>query len=70
MKRVPYLLLSLAIILLDAWTKWVISARIDMHESISVIPNQVVNENTPSSLIPFTVGLVWALVVPWSGKLE
>ena len=39
MKRVPYLLLSLAIILLDAWTKWMVSAHIDMHDSISLIPN-------------------------------
>ncbi|MDQ6800037.1 MAG: signal peptidase II [Acidobacteriota bacterium] len=39
MKRVPYLFLSLAIILLDAWTKWLVSAHIDMHESISLIPN-------------------------------
>jgi signal peptidase II len=38
-KRVPYLLLSLAIILLDAWTKWQVSAHIDMHDSVSLIPN-------------------------------
>ena len=39
MKRVPYLLLSVAVIALDAWTKWMVSTRIDMHDSISLIPN-------------------------------
>jgi len=38
-KRVPYLLISVAIIVLDAWTKWMVSSRIDMHDSISLIPN-------------------------------
>jgi signal peptidase II len=38
-KRLPYLLIALGIILLDAWTKWLVSAHIDMHDSISIIPN-------------------------------
>ena len=39
MKRLPYLLLSAGIIALDAWTKWLVSTRIDMHDSISIVPN-------------------------------
>ena len=39
MKRLPYLLISLAVIALDAWTKWLVSARIDLRESIPLVPN-------------------------------
>ena len=39
MKRFHYLAISLAIIALDALTKWLVAARIDLHESIAVIPN-------------------------------
>jgi len=39
MKRVHYLILSAAVILLDIWTKSLILARIDLHEAIPVIPN-------------------------------
>lgn len=39
MKRFHYLAISAAIILLDAWTKWLVSARIDLHEAIPIIPN-------------------------------
>ena len=39
MRRLPYFVIAAAIILLDAWTKALVSARIDLHESISLIPN-------------------------------
>ena len=39
MKRIPYLILSLVIIVTDAWTKWLVSSRIDLHESIPLIPD-------------------------------
>ena len=39
MKRVHYLILSAVVILLDIWTKWLVVARIDLHEAIPVIPN-------------------------------
>ncbi len=39
MKRIPYLALSLVIILADAWSKWLVSTRIDLHESIPLIPD-------------------------------
>ncbi len=39
MKRVHYLILSAVIIVLDVWTKALVLARIDLHESITVIPN-------------------------------
>lgn len=39
MKRIPYLILSLAIIVSDAWSKWLVATRIDLHESIPLIPD-------------------------------
>ena len=33
------MLLAAAVILLDAWTKWLVSTHVDMHESITLIPN-------------------------------
>jgi signal peptidase II len=39
MKRFHYLTVSLAVIVLDAWTKWLVADRIDTHESVPVIPN-------------------------------
>ena len=39
MKRIPYLIVALAVIALDAWTKWMVSARIDLHGSVPMIPN-------------------------------
>ncbi len=38
MKRIRYLSITLAIILLDAWTKWLVSTSIDTHEAIPIIP--------------------------------
>lgn len=39
MKRVHYLILAAAVILLDFWTKWLVVQRIDLHEAIPVIPD-------------------------------
>jgi signal peptidase II len=39
MKRLPYVLLAIAVIALDAWTKWMVSTHIDLHDSISLVPN-------------------------------
>ena len=39
MKRAHYLTLSVAIIVLDAVTKWLVATRIALHDSISVVPN-------------------------------
>lgn len=39
MKRFHYLAVSIAVIALDAWTKWLVADRIDTHESVPVIPN-------------------------------
>lgn len=39
MQRVPYLVLAAAVIVVDAWTKALVSARIDLHEAIPLIPN-------------------------------
>jgi signal peptidase II len=38
-KRLHYLALSAAVILLDLWTKWLVVARIDLHEAVPVIPD-------------------------------
>ena len=39
MKRVQYLILAAAVIVLDIWTKALVLARIDLHETIPIIPN-------------------------------
>ncbi|HEY2094262.1 MAG TPA: signal peptidase II [Thermoanaerobaculia bacterium] len=65
MKRLHYLAISLAIIVLDALSKWLVAARIDLHESITVIPNVFeivhvrntgaafgIGANTDSHLVP------------------
>jgi signal peptidase II len=39
MKRIPYLFVAAAVIVLDAWTKWLVSTRIDLREAIPIIPN-------------------------------
>jgi signal peptidase II len=39
LKRIHYAIISLVIIVSDAWTKWLVSNRIDLHETIPVIPN-------------------------------
>ena len=39
MKRLPYLLLAAAVIVLDAWTKWLVSTRIDIREAIPLVPS-------------------------------
>ena len=39
MKRIHYLLITAAIIVLDIWTKALVLRRIDLHEAIPVIPN-------------------------------
>ena len=39
MKRVHYLILAATVIVLDIWTKALVLARIDLHETIPIIPN-------------------------------
>jgi len=39
LKRFHYLAITLVVIVLDAWTKWLVAKRIDLHESIPLIPN-------------------------------
>ncbi|HEX3582632.1 MAG TPA: signal peptidase II, partial [Thermoanaerobaculia bacterium] len=65
MKRFHYLAISLAIIVLDALSKWLVAARIDLHESVAVIPDLFeivhvrntgaafgIGANTDSHLVP------------------
>jgi signal peptidase II len=39
LKRIHYLIITAAVIVLDLWTKWLVVKRIDLHEAIPVIPN-------------------------------
>ncbi|HYR29808.1 MAG TPA: signal peptidase II [Thermoanaerobaculia bacterium] len=39
MNRIHYLLISIAVIVLDIWTKHLVLKRIDLHEAIPIIPN-------------------------------
>ncbi|HEX8153953.1 MAG TPA: signal peptidase II [Thermoanaerobaculia bacterium] len=39
MKRAHYLIMTVAILAIDIWTKWLVVARIDLHEAIPIIPN-------------------------------
>jgi signal peptidase II len=38
-KRIHYLMITAAVILLDLWTKWLVVRRIDLHEAIPIVPN-------------------------------
>ena len=70
MKRIPYLILSLAIIVADAWTKWLVASRIDLHESIPLIPDFLqlvhvrntgaafgIGANADSAIVPLLLNL-------------
>src|ERR1041385_3893304 len=39
MKRAHYLTISALVVLADALTKWIVATRIELHESIGVVPN-------------------------------
>jgi len=39
LNRIHYLSITLFIIVADAWTKWLVNSRIDLHETIPLIPN-------------------------------
>jgi len=39
MKRLHYIFISAVIIVLDAVTKWLVSANITLHDAITVVPN-------------------------------
>ncbi|RMH15350.1 MAG: signal peptidase II [Acidobacteria bacterium] len=37
--KAPYLLISLAVLVLDQWTKWLVELHLPHHASVEVIPN-------------------------------
>ncbi len=39
MKRIHYLVISLVVLVLDVWTKWLVATHISLHETISLVPN-------------------------------
>jgi signal peptidase II len=66
LKRIPYVTLAAIIIVLDAVTKWLVMQRLDLHDSVPLIPDffQLVHvrntgaafgigANTESALMPF-----------------
>jgi len=70
LKRIPFLILSFAIIVLDAWTKWLVATRIDLHESIPLIPDFLqlvhvrntgaafgIGANADSRIVPYLLNL-------------
>ena len=56
MKRVHYLVLSLIVIILDAWTKFLVASRIDLHESVPLIPNLLQLVHVRNSGAAFGIG--------------
>jgi len=67
-KRVHYLLLALVILVLDAWTKWLVSTHISLHDSIPLIPDLIqlvhvrntgaafgIGANSESRLVPLAL---------------
>jgi signal peptidase II len=56
MKRTHYLLISLTILVLDAWTKWLVSAHIALHESIPLVPDLVQLVHVRNSGAAFGIG--------------
>jgi len=70
LKRIPFLILSLVIIVADAWTKWLVASRIDLHESVPLIPDFLqlvhvrntgaafgIGANTDSAIVPLLLNL-------------
>jgi len=39
LRRLPYLLIAFGVIALDAWSKWLVSTHVDLHDAITLIPN-------------------------------
>lgn len=39
MRRTHYVIVALAIIVLDAWTKWLVAARIGLNDSVTLVPD-------------------------------
>ena len=70
MKRIHYLALAIVIVVLDAFTKWLVVSRIDLHEAVPLVPDlfQLVHvrntgaafgigANADSALVPIVLNL-------------
>src|SRR5258706_1737177 len=66
MKRLHYLVISLVVLALDAWTKWLVARHTSLHESVPLIPDLFelvhvrntgaafgIGANANSQLVPF-----------------
>ena len=56
MKRLPYLILAAVIAALDALTKWLIVARLDLHDAVTVIPGFLQLVHVRNSGAAFGIG--------------
>ena len=56
MKRAHYLTISALVVLLDALTKWLVAMRIDLHDSITIIPNLFQIVHVRNSCAAFGIG--------------
>ncbi len=66
MKRIPFLTLSFLIILADAGTKWLVATRIDLHESIPLIPDFLQLVHVRNTGAAFGIGAnADSRIVPW-----
>ena len=78
MTRIHYLLITIAVVVLDIWTKWLVLARIRLYDAIPVIPGffQLVHvrntgaafgigANASSNLVPIllNVGAITVFII-------
>jgi signal peptidase II len=71
-----FLLLSLAVLALDQWTKWLVETRIPLHDSIEIVPgffhlSHVRNTGVAFGLLAARghAATTWALTLAVSGVL-
>ena len=70
MKRIHYLTISLVVIILDAFTKWLVSSRIELHDTVPLIPDFMqlvhvrnngaafgIGANAQSTLVPILLNI-------------
>lgn len=68
--KARYLLISLAVLVVDQWTKWLVETRIPAHTSREIVPglfhlSHVENSGVAFGLFPAagSVGATWALAL-------
>ena len=56
MKRIHFLVLSLATIVLDAWTKWLVSSRIGLNDAVPLVADHFQLVHVRNSGAAFGIG--------------